>query len=89
MTDESTDTSALGKALAVIQRLKDEHISYTVDSHWLGSLMVTVAPTPAERWEIEFMLDGEVDVERFLSQGVERDTSDLSALWVLTEEETS
>jgi hypothetical protein len=26
---------------------------------------------PGERWEIEFFLDGRVEVERFVSQGVE------------------
>lgn len=37
-----------------------------------NALMVSVA-VPGERWEIEFHLDGAIEVERFQSLGVEAD----------------
>ncbi|MGB9113258.1 MAG: hypothetical protein WCF24_11090 [Acidimicrobiales bacterium] len=30
---------------------------------------------PGERWELEFFLDGTVELERFISSGVEADPS--------------
>ena len=41
--------------------------------------MVTVA-VPGERWEIEFFEDGHVEVEKFLSQGVEDNPDVLTEL---------
>ncbi len=34
------------------------------------AVMVALA-VPGERWEIEFFTDGRIEVERFVSQGVE------------------
>jgi hypothetical protein len=38
------------------------------------ALMVAVT-VPGERWEIEFFSDGRVELERFVSQGVEERSS--------------
>lgn len=59
--------SSLGKALAFLERLDAEKLSYRLE-HVRDSLMVIIA-VPGERWEVEFFDDGHVEVERFKSPG--------------------
>ena len=51
-----------------LNRLERAHISYTLAHHREDAIMVSIA-TPGERWEVEFLEDGSVDVERFISEG--------------------
>jgi hypothetical protein len=39
---------------------------------------------PGERWEIEFMTDGSVEVERFRSNGDIKGEETFDELWMLT-----
>lgn len=57
-----------GKLMAFLDKLEQAKISYTVSRHRDEALMVTVA-VPGQRWEIEFLRDGSVEVERFASDG--------------------
>jgi hypothetical protein len=54
--------------LALLRRLQEAHIHYKLSSFRDNSIAVEVA-VPGERWEIEFMVDGSVEIERFISDG--------------------
>jgi len=43
-------------------------MSYTL-AHNRGEAMMVLVAVPGERWEIEFLADGSVEVERFTSDG--------------------
>lgn len=49
-------------------QLRDAQIHFSVCSVRSGAIMVTVN-VPGEIWEVEFLDDGSVEVERFLSTG--------------------
>ena len=55
-----------GKLMAFLDKLEQGKISYTLARYRDEALMVSVA-VPGERWEIEFLLDGSIEVERFIS----------------------
>ncbi len=54
--------------LELLTRLKAAHIHYRLDDPTEDALMVDVA-VPGERWEIEFLKDGEIQIEVFTSNG--------------------
>ena len=56
------------KLTTFLQQLEHGHIHYTLASHRHEAIMVCVT-VPGERWEIEFLEDGSVEVERFISNG--------------------
>ncbi|MBI3468134.1 MAG: hypothetical protein HY000_34440 [Planctomycetes bacterium] len=60
--------TTLGALLDFLERLEKHRISYRLEHNRPESIMVVVA-VPGERWEVEFMQDGEVEVERFASDG--------------------
>ncbi|MDX6226903.1 MAG: hypothetical protein QOI76_293 [Frankiales bacterium] len=66
----------LCRDLAVIQ------VRYHLDIVREGAIMITVAG-PGERWEVEFFDDDHVEVERFVSQGVNDGEADLRELLLL------
>jgi hypothetical protein len=57
-----------GKLTTFLKQLEHAHIHYTLASHREDAIMV-LATVPGERWEIEFLADGTVEVERFISNG--------------------
>ena len=67
--DDGTENT-VNRALRFCQVLIKHKIRYTMDVVRDGALMVTVA-VPGERWEVEFMDDGTIELERFDSLGVE------------------
>ena len=56
------------KLTTFLQHLEHAHIHYTLASHREDAIMVLVT-VPGERWEVEFLGDGTVEVERFISDG--------------------
>jgi len=56
------------KLTTFLKKLDRAHIHYTLASHREDAIMV-LATVPGERWEIEFLGDGSVEIERFLSNG--------------------
>ena len=62
-----------------LNRLDEQKVYYTLCHHRDEAIMVKV-DVPGERWEVEFMSDGTVEVERFRSSG---DITGASALDVL------
>jgi hypothetical protein len=53
---------------AFLNKLEQKAISYTLAHNRDESIMVLVA-IPGERWEIEFLGDGSVEIEKFTSNG--------------------
>ena len=57
----------MNKLLDFLQKLEDNDIYYRLNKV-RDSMMVEIA-IPGQRWEVEFMRDGEVQVEKFLTSG--------------------
>jgi hypothetical protein len=75
-----------GKLLAFLERLDAAKIPYRLDHSRVDAVMV-VAFAPGEYWEIEFLQDGSIDVERFRSDGEIHGESILEELFSLWSEE--
>jgi hypothetical protein len=56
------------KLTRLLKQLEHGHMHYTLASHRDDAIMVCVT-VPGERWEIEFLGDGSVEIERFISNG--------------------
>ena len=79
--DEGRREDDFARLLGFLNRLDAAHIGYDLKHTRLDSIMVCVAQ-PGWRWEIEFMADGIVDIERFRSPtGVESDPRLLEELF--------
>ncbi len=68
------------KLLAFLERLDRAKISYTME-HSRDDAIMVVAGVPGEYWEIEFLQNGEIEVERFRSNGRIDDASLLDVLF--------
>jgi len=68
------------KLTSFLKQLEQAHIQYTLASHRDDAIMVLVA-VPGERWEVEFLDDGSVEVERFISNGEICGEEALHELW--------
>ena len=62
------NTNAFDKLTSFLTDLERREISYTLAHNRDEAIMVNVA-APGERWEVEFVDDGSVEVERFVSDG--------------------
>lgn len=60
--------TSLGKVLAFLETIERAKIHYRL-AHVRDSLMVEM-DIPGERWEVEFFDNGEIEIERFVSTGV-------------------
>lgn len=69
-----------------LQHLEKQGSSYTLGHHREEAIMVTVA-VPGERWEVEFLRNGSVEVEKFISNGEIAGEEVLSALFTRYSEE--
>jgi hypothetical protein len=54
--------------ITFLNKLEQKSISYTLAHNRDEAITVFVA-TPGERWEIEFLSDGSVEIEKFTSNG--------------------
>lgn len=61
--------TALTTAAEFCRELDRRHVTYELRIVRDEALMMSVA-LPGERWEIEFFEDGQIELERFVSQGV-------------------
>ena len=67
------DAGTFGRLVEFLNRLDAEHVSYTLGHTRPESVMVDIA-LPGWRWEVDFMLDGSIEIERYRSvAGVEVD----------------
>ncbi|MDQ1575874.1 MAG: hypothetical protein QOH55_1024 [Microbacteriaceae bacterium] len=74
------EPSSFDELLDLIKRLEEAKIFYQLSSTRSESVMVSVA-VPGERWEIEVMRDGGLEIETFVSSGVIGDRSCLTTLF--------
>jgi hypothetical protein len=51
-----------------LNRLRQAKIHFILASHRDDTIMVQIA-VPGERWKVEFMPDGKLEIERFRSDG--------------------
>ncbi len=56
------------RIILFLQKLEKQAIDYSLAHHRDEAVMVIVA-VPGEPWEIEFLSDGLVEVEKFVSNG--------------------
>lgn len=64
----ASNPSSFAKLTQFLQQLDAEQIYHSLSHHREESVMVNVA-VPGQRWEVEFFVDGAVEVERFASAG--------------------
>lgn len=62
--------SILEEYTELLDLLETAHISYTIRHIREDSLAVLVT-MPGERWEVEYALDGEIKIGKFVSQFVD------------------
>jgi hypothetical protein len=72
--------------LAFIERLDEADITYTIEHSRDNAVQVT-AFAPGEYWEIEFIENEGIEIERFRSNGEIHDESVLSELFALCSDE--
>lgn len=68
------------RLMTFLQRLSEAKIHYRLSHNRDDAVSVEVT-IPGERWEVDFLDDGCVDVERFVSNGVIQDESALEELF--------
>jgi hypothetical protein len=74
MTDGDTGSGTVRRLLALFNRLDLAGVYYKLNHTRPDSVMVDPA-VPGWRWEIEFMADGCLEIERYLSvESVENDS---------------
>ena len=74
-------TKVFNSLITFLDKLEQQKISYTLAHAREEAIMVLVA-VPGERWEIEFMSNGSVEIEKFISTGEISDTKGLDELFV-------
>lgn len=62
-----------------MNQLEEKQIYYKINKVRKDAIMVEVA-VPGQRWEIEFMEDGTVEIEKFISDGDYYDEQELEVL---------
>ncbi|PGS48488.1 hypothetical protein COC46_17895 [Bacillus sp. AFS041924] len=62
-----------------LNELESKSIYYQLNKTRDESIMVEVV-VPGQRWEIEFMIDGTIEIEKFLSDGNFFDAQELEVL---------
>ena len=73
-------TDQFDNVLSFIRRLEEAKIFYQMESYRYDGISVVVT-VPGQRWEVDFLADGEVDVEKFVSNGEIDDESALDELF--------
>lgn len=69
----------MGDLIEFLEKLEENKIFYKL-SKIRESILVEIA-APGERWEIEFMKDGTVEIEKFISTGQIFDGKEISVLF--------
>lgn len=70
----------LAKLTKFLDRLDEGDIHYTLTSMREGAIAVNIS-VPGERWEVEFLDDGEIEVEVYVSEGELRDFESVDELF--------
>lgn len=75
-----TTSPIYDRLLGFLARLDQHHVPYDLASVRRDTIMVQFA-LPGERWEVEFMTAGDIEVECFRGDGQIADESALDDLW--------
>ena len=67
------------KLLAFLDTLEEKSIYYKLNKV-RDAIMVEIA-IPGERWEVEFFSDEQIEVEKFISDGVIHDETEFESLF--------
>jgi hypothetical protein len=76
MAQDDLRDAVFGRLLTFLNRLDDVNASYRLGHARPDSVMIEIA-LPGWRWEIEFMADGTVEIERYQSVAGVEDQQDL------------
>jgi len=77
----SPEAETYGRLLDFLNRLDQRHVHYSLGHTRPESVMVDLA-LPGQRWEVEFMSDGTIEIERYQSiASVENDPGLLDDLF--------
>ena len=68
MAEDASEPNALKKLLALSDQLKAANIHHEITRYREDGVSI-IANVPGERWEIDVLEAGEVDFERFVSDG--------------------
>lgn len=71
---------SLSALLSFLSKLSTFSIPYTLTCVRDNAVMVQIA-IPGERWEVEFLATGDIEIERFRSDGTIANEGALSLLW--------
>lgn len=63
-----------------LNKLENKSIYYRLNKIREESVMVEIV-VPGQRWEIEFMIDGTIEIEKFVSDGEIYDDKELEFLF--------
>jgi hypothetical protein len=74
-------TNVFNKLLTFLNHLDQQKINYQIAHHRDEAVMITVAIV-GERWEIEFLDNGDIEVEKFISNGEIQGEQALKELFV-------
>ncbi|MEV5029515.1 hypothetical protein [Paenibacillus sp. LPE1-1-1.1] len=72
--------AGLRELITFLNKLEDNNIFYKLNKVRNEAIMVEVA-IPGQRWEIEFLEDGTVEVEKFINDGDFYDVKELESLF--------
>lgn len=70
----------LKEFIALLNKLEENSIFYKLNKVRNEAIMIEVA-IPGQRWEIEFLEDGTVDIEKFISDKDMYDVNELETLF--------
>ena len=70
----------IAELIEFLEKLEKKKIYYKLNKVRENTIMIEVV-VPGERWEIEFMINGDVEIEKFVSNGEIHDESLLNELF--------
>ena len=70
----------LKEFIAILNKLEENSVFYKLNKVRNEAIMVEVA-VPGQRWEIEFLEDSTVDIEKFISDKDMYDVNELETLF--------
>lgn len=73
-------TALFTKFLTFLNQLQQNKINYQISHHRDEAVMITVSIV-GERWEIEFLDNGDIEVEKFVSDGQIKGEEELKELF--------
>lgn len=73
------DFMELKEFIRFLNRLEENDIFYKLDKIRNDAVLVEIA-VPGQRWEVEFMEDGTVEIEKFISDGDFYDVKEIEIL---------